>query len=154
MAEDPYVSAVVHLATSGDDGDEPSVEERSDVGEQGEAILAGGSPAPVSQRRHADPQRIPVPDSGSSANRARGYFTSAGFEVHAPLGATFSIGAPRSRFEGFFASRLVIDEDRLGAPMTTESGAEDLPLERLPSEVRRLVGRIALPQPPDLPGFS
>lgn len=154
MPQDPYVSAVVHLAAGGEAGDPAPVDDPGDVAAEGAAVLAGTAPAPISQRRHAGPLEIPVPPSASSAARVRGYFTNAGFEVHAPLGAMFSIGAARSRVESFFGVRLVVDEERFGAPMTTESGSQDLPLGGLPDEVQRLVERIALPQPPQFPGLS
>lgn len=152
MFQDPYVSAVVHLATVADEGDEPPVDDPEGVAAQGAAVLAGGPTAPVSRQSEASPREIPVPDSPSAAARVRGYFTSAGFEVHAPLGTTLSIGAHQSRFESFFGTRLVVDEEQLGAPVTTESGGRELPLEDLPEEVRRVVEKIALPLPPELPG--
>lgn len=145
------MSAVVHLSAVAD-ADEPAVDDPEDVAAQGAAVLAGTPTAPVSQRRRARPREIPVPPSGSPAARARTYFTSAGFEIHAPLGTMFSIGAARSRFESFFEARLVVDEEHLGAPMTTESGGRDLPLDGLPEEIQRLVERVSLPLPPVLPG--
>lgn len=151
MAHDPYVSAVVHLDTVGEAGDAPAADP-DEVAAQGAAVLAGAPAAPISQRHLASPRDIPVPPSANAAARVRGYFTSAGFEVHAPLGTSFSIGAARSRFETFFAVRLVIDEERLGAPMTVEGGGSDLPLPGLPEEIQRLAARISLPPPPDLLG--
>lgn len=149
---DPYVSAVVHLAGLADKGDQPPVDDPEGVAAQGAAVLAGGPTAPVSRQAEASPREIPVPSSPSAAARLRGYFTSAGFEVHAPFGTTLSIGAAQSRFESFFDTRLVVDEEQLGAPMTTESGGRELPLEGLPEEVQRVVERISLPLPPELPG--
>lgn len=155
MPQDPYVSAVVHIAAAAEGGDAPPVEDAAGVAAEGAAVLAGTpAVAPVSQRRFAAPREIPVPPSANAAARARGYFTSAGFEVHAPFGSMFSIGAGRSRFESFFGVQLVVDEERLGAPMTTESGARDLPLEDLPDEIQRLVERITLPAPPEIPGLG
>jgi hypothetical protein len=136
--EDPYVSAVVHLRApeeaSDESGQASPVDDPADVQAEGAAVLAGTAPAPVSQRRFAGPLEIPVPPSASPVARVRGYFTSAGFEVHAPLGSMFSIGAGKSRFESFFGVRLVVDEERLGAPLTTESGERDLPTAGLPEE--------------------
>ena len=153
MVEDAYVSVVVHLRPVGEAADAPPVDDPADVAAEGAAVLTGAA-APVSQRRHAGPLEVPVPPSASSTARVRGYFTNAGFEVHAPFGETFSIGAGRSRFESFFAVRLVVDEERLGAPMTTKQGGQDLPLVGLPEEIQRLVTSISLPRPPELPGFA
>ena len=153
MVEDAYVSAVVHLRPVGEAGDAPPVDDPTDVAAEGAAVLSGAA-APVSQRRHAGPREVPVPPSASATARVRGYFTNAGFEVHAPMGETFSIGAGRSRFESFFAVRLLVDEERLGAPITTDQGGRDLPLAGLPEEIQRLVTAISLPEPPDIPGFA
>lgn len=154
MPQDPYVSAVVHIAAVDDAGGAPPIDDPADVAAEGAAVLAGTpAMAPVSQRRFAAPREIPVPPSANAAARVRGYFTSAGFEVHAPFGSKFSIGAGRSRFESFFGVQLVIDEERIGAPMTTESGSSDIPLKELPDEVQRLVEAISLPAPPDFPGM-
>ncbi|MBW3580086.1 MAG: hypothetical protein KY447_11175 [Actinobacteria bacterium] len=152
MARDPYVSAVVHLTATTESDDQPPVDDPDAVAAQGAAVLAGAQTAPISQWRHANPRQIPVPASGSPAARVRGYFTSAGFEVHAPLGRMFSIGAARSRFESFFETSLVVDEHRLGGVVTTESGAQDLPVQGLPEQIQQLVVKVSFPQPPELPG--
>lgn len=154
MSEDPYVSAVVHLVDTSETDRSAPVGEGGDVAAEGAAVLAGTTAAPVSQRRFAGPLEIPVPPSPHPPTRVRGYFTSAGFEVHAPMGTMFSIGAGKARFEGFFGVELVVDEERLGAPMTTGSGERDLPLQGLPDEIRRVVERITLPLPPQLAGLE
>jgi hypothetical protein len=47
---------------------------------------------------------------------------------------------------------LVVDEERLGGPVTTEDGGRQLPLAPLPEEIQALVEDIILPVPPDLLG--
>lgn len=151
MSSDPYVSAVVTLRT-GEEPDQPTVADPEGVAGEAAAVLEGGSPSPnIAARRHAAPTDIAVPQGGGHTAQIKGYFTNAAFEVHAPLGSVFSIGAPRSRFESFFGQKLVIEEGRLGSPVTTEDGGRALDLERLPAEVRDAVESILLPEPPDFP---
>lgn len=152
MQSDPYVSAVVTLRSDQGDGGGEATEPDPGVASQGAAVLEGGSPTPnIAARRHAGPADISVPEGGGRTTRVKGYFTNAAFEVHAPLGSIFSIGAPRSRFESFFGQALVIDEGTLGSPVTTEDGGRELPTEKLPTEVRDAVESILLPEPPDFP---
>lgn len=152
MQPDPYVSAVVKLRGNQGDGAGESTVPDPGVAAQGAAMLAGGSPSPnIAARRHAGPADISVPEGGDLTTRVKGYFTNAAFEVHAPLGRTFSIGGPRSRFESFFGQTLVIDENSLGTPVTTEDGGRELPTDKLPAEVRDAVEGILLPEPPDFP---
>ncbi len=153
MNSDPYVSAVVSLRSDqGDGGGEATVPNPEGVASQAAAVLEGASPTPsIAARRHAGPGDISVPEGGNLTTRVKGYFTNAAFEVHAPLGTIFSIGAPRSRFESFFGQRLVIEEGRLGSPVTTEDGGRELSTEELPAEVRDAVESILLPEPPDFP---
>ena len=152
MRSDPYVSAVVTLRSDHGDGGGEATEPDPGVASQGAAVLEGGSPTPnIAARRHAGPEDISVPEGGGLTTRVKGYFTNAAFEVHAPLGRIFSIGAPRSRFESFFGHKLVIDEGTLGSPVTTEDGGRELPTENFPAEVRDAVESILLPEPPDFP---
>lgn len=76
-------------------------------------------------------------------------FTSAGFEVHAPMGMSFSIGARRSLFESFFGTTVVVDDSQLMRKVTAEDGDLELPLTTLSEEVRGLVGSVAFFPPPD-----
>lgn len=98
----------------------------------------------------------PEPPEGSPAitrqdiYKAKGHFTSAGFEVHAPLASSFSIGGPKSLFERVFGERLKIDEDSLGGPVTTEDGGLELPLAGLPEEIGTTVRRVCFTAPPPL----
>ncbi|CAN5144537.1 hypothetical protein BH24ACT1_BH24ACT1_08970 [soil metagenome] len=149
MDSDPYISAVVSLRRGGHpDRNEPTVENPGGVGGEGAAILEGSSASEFALgSRAVSPTDIAVPAHGGAIARTKAYFTKAGFEVHAPLGATFSIGNRKSRFETFFGRPLVIDEDRLGGPVTTEDGERRLPLEPLPEEIREMVETVTLPSP-------
>jgi hypothetical protein len=152
MESDPYVSAVVSLRRDQpSDPDEATVENPGGVGGEAAAILEGSSPSePSASSRAVSAADVAVPTQGGAIARSKAYFTKAGFEVHAPLGAIFSIGNRKSRFETFFGETLVIDEERLGGPVTTESGSSELPLDPLPEEIREMVESIVLPSPPDL----
>ena len=44
----------------------------------------------------------------------KGHFTSAGFEVHAPLGSSFGIAGPKSQFEKTFNVVLVVNDAEPG----------------------------------------
>ncbi len=154
MESDPYLSAVVSLRRDRQSGpDEATVDNPGGVGGEAAAILEDSSPfESSSDSRVVSPADVAVPVHGGAIARTKAYFTKAGFEVHAPLGALFSIGNRKSRFETFFGQRLVIDEEHLGGPVTTEDGGHQLPLEPLPEEIQALVEDITLPVPPDLPG--
>lgn len=150
---DPLVAAVVHVrpeaeeATGGVAAEDPTA-----VASQAAAILSGGGvPASDVASGPGGPTDVTVPEQGSALARVKGYFTRAGFEVHAPVGTSFSIAAPRSRFEELFGERLVVDQERLLSPVTTADGGDALPLDRLPDEVQALVGAVSLPPPPELP---
>lgn len=148
MDSDPYISAVVSLRRGGPDPDEATVENPGGVAGEGAAILEGSSASELTLgNRPVSPTDVAVPTHGGAIARSKAYFTKAGFEVHAPLGATFSIGNRKSRFETFFGIPLLIDENRLGGPVTTEDGARELPLEPLPEEIREMVETITLPVP-------
>jgi hypothetical protein len=154
-ALDPMVSAVVEVH---DDvpSEGASVENPIDVVSEAAAMLAGVDlgldVAPVP----AQPTGTTVPDQenagqGNAIATVKRYFEKARFDIHAPIGMTFSIAARRSFFEQFFGTRLLVDEDRFFAPVTTADGGDQLPVERLPDEIRDLVLRISLPPPPELP---
>lgn len=86
----------------------------------------------------------------ASITPVKGYFTSTGFEVHAPLGATFGIAGPKSQFENTFNRKLVISDKDLVTTVTTDTGGLDLPLDPLPEEVRRVVESVRFIEPPPL----
>ncbi|HVL07220.1 MAG TPA: hypothetical protein VM388_14620 [Acidimicrobiales bacterium] len=80
----------------------------------------------------------------------KGHFTSAGFEVHAPLGSSFGIAGPKSQFEKTFEVMLVVSDENLVTTVTTEAGDLDLPLELLPENLRANVESIRFVEPPPL----
>lgn len=82
--------------------------------------------------------------------KAKGHFTSAGFEVHAPLGTSFSIGGKRSLFERVFGQSLSVDEETIGAVVTTEGGGLELSISALPDEIRVQVKAVSFMPPPPL----
>jgi hypothetical protein len=85
--------------------------------------------------------------------QVKGWFTKAGFEVHAPFISSFSIGAKRSLFEETFGTHLVIEEG-LTSSVTLEGGGRDLDVERLPEEIRQLIKTISFIPPPDFASVS
>ena len=106
---------------------------------------------PKEERRTETPESgIPLSEDLRAIGLAKGRFTSAGFEVHAPFTGKFSIGAKRSVFEEFFGEAIVIDDAQLGRSVKTSSGSFDLPLDKLPDDLKGLVASVAFPPPPDL----
>ena len=87
-------------------------------------------------------------------SKVKSHLTSAGFEVEAPLGRTFTIAGGRSRFEGFFGEPVVVEDDGFRRSVTTEGGGRDLSLDALPEEVREKVESISFLPPPDFPPVS
>ncbi len=151
---DPLVSALVHVrpdapgGTSGPPAADPHSVVSAAAGvlegvDMGADELAASAPE--------DPDSVSVPGQGSAVAKAKGYFTKAGFEVHAPVADSFSIGAPQSKFEEFFGQRLSVDQEQLFGSVTTADGEDRLPLEALPDEVRGMVESISFPPPPELP---
>lgn len=151
MEADPYLSADVTLRgdRSSSAGD-VTVENPKGVEAEAAAILDDAAAGEPLGSRAVGPTDVAVPTSGSDLARAKAYFTKSGFEVHAPLGLRFSIGNRKSRFESFFATSLVLDDDNPGSPATVEGGGRDLPTEPLPDEIRDMVESITLPEPLDL----
>ncbi len=121
MATDPTVSAIVELQGSA-----------PETGLDAESAAAG-----------------PPRDLATIA-RTKSYFTNAGFEVHAPLGMSFSIAAKRSHFEEYFGQKLAIDDEDLFGAVTTEGGDAVLPLDPLPDDIRPMVRAVTFPPPPSL----
>ena len=81
---------------------------------------------------------------------AKGNFTSAGFEVHAPMGASFGIAGPKSQFEKVFGQDLVVNDKDLVTTVTTASGDLELPLDTLPENLRAVVESVRFVEPPPL----
>lgn len=92
---------------------------------------------------------VPANDLASIAP-VKGHFTSAGFEVHAPLGATFGIAGAKSLFERTFGRTLVVNEKDLVTTVTVEGGGYDLPLDSLPDHLRPAVESLQFVEPPPL----
>ena len=80
----------------------------------------------------------------------KGFFTSAGYEVHAPLGATFAIAGPKSQFEQTFGIELLVNDQDLVTTVSTQSGDMTLPLDPLPDEIRKVVESVRFMEPPPL----
>ncbi|MDP9070306.1 MAG: hypothetical protein M3N68_03285 [Actinomycetota bacterium] len=87
-------------------------------------------------------------------SKVKSHLTSAGFEVAAPLGRTFTIAAPRSRFEQFFGEPLVVDDEGFRRSITTEGGGRELSLDALPEELREKVESVSFLAPPEFPLVS
>ena len=86
----------------------------------------------------------------ASITPAKGHFTSAGFEVHAPLGASFGIAGPKSLFESTFNRVLIVGENELVTSVTTDAGESELPLDPLPENIRRVTESVRFIEPPPL----
>ncbi len=151
---DPWVSAVVQLRAglgeaSGQTADPQAVMAQA-VGML-EGVSVDAAPTPDQGQ---GPSEVGVPLHENPIARAKSYFTSAGFEVHAPLRSSFSIAGRRSLFESFFGDRVVVDEEVLGGSVTTGAGGSELALDRLPEEIRTLVEKISFPPSPQLPSIG
>lgn len=92
---------------------------------------------------------VPANDLASIAP-VKGHFTSAGFEVHAPLGSSFGIAGPKSQFEATFGLVLVVNEENLVTTVATSTGEMELPLHPLPDDLRAVVESIRFIEPPPL----
>ena len=86
----------------------------------------------------------------ASISPVKAHFTTAGFEVHAPLGSSFGIAGPKTQFERTFNVVLVVSEENLVTTVTTDSGDLELPLESLPENLRAVVESIRFVEPPPL----
>lgn len=95
----------------------------------------------------------PVLHDNQATAQVKGWFTKAGFEVHAPFQTSFSIGGKQSLFEETFKTHLVIDEG-LTASVTLEGGERDLDINHLPDDVRELIKSISFIPPPDFASLS
>lgn len=88
------------------------------------------------------------PPSTDVLGKVKTQFAGIGFEVHAPFGPKFSIGARQSVFERVFATRLRIEQESLAVGVTTESGQLDLPTDQLPDDLRAAVSSVEFVPPP------
>ncbi len=144
FAPDPLISAVVEMHPEVAEGG-LAVDNPGGVVAQAAAVLEGAAV------EGSGPPAAAGPEQESGVAKVKGYFSRAGFEVHAPIGTTFSIAAPRSQFEEFFGQRLMVDDEHFFSPVTTAEGADELTLEPLPEDIRALVRAVSFPPPPELP---
>lgn len=95
----------------------------------------------------------PVLHDNQATAQVKGWFTKAGFEVHAPFISSFSIGGKQTLFEETFGAKLLIAEG-LTSSVTLEGGDRDLDVTRLPDEIRLLIKTISFIPPPDFATLS
>ncbi len=106
------------------------------------------APAPGEKTRE-----VKVPVAVAQVARTKQFFANSGFEVHAPVGSTFSIGGKQSTFERFFDCELTVDESQLGSPVSTVAGDRHLELGTLPEEFQAIIGSITFPPAVQVPGM-
>lgn len=106
------------------------------------------APAPGEATRE-----VKVPVAVAQVARIKQYFANSGFEVHAPVGSTFSIGGKQSVFERFFETTLTVDEDQLGCPVSVEGGDRFLSLDTLADEMKVIVADISFIPAVQVPGL-
>lgn len=106
----------------------------------------GATPAePPSTRNLA--QWTPPAGAAEAALEA---FRAAGFNTHGASGSNFQISGTVADFERFFGVRLC--EHKGGTVQCEREGgtqASDLPLDKLPKQLKRLVHAIGFSEPPD-----
>lgn len=144
---DRWLSAVVQLKPASERAPEDEVE---DAGPAPAVTVPEGihiAPAPGEATRE-----VKVPVAVAQVARTKQFFANSRFEVHAPVGSTFSIGGKKSLFEQFFDVALTVDEDQLGAPVSVEGGGRTLGLGTLPEEVQQVVAEIAFLPAVQVPG--
>ena len=143
---DRWISAVVQLKPANERAPEDAVESRPAPN----VTVPEGihiAPAPGEATRE-----VKVPVAVAQVARTKQFFANSGFEVHAPVGGTFSIGGKQSTFERFFETTLDVDESQLGAPVSVEGGGRSLPLGTLPEEFRDLVAEVSFVPAVQVPG--
>lgn len=152
-ALDQMVSAVVEVREETGDGAGAAAGDPMEVVAEATGMLAGVDLGldDVAAPSKGEPAPTPAPDPPTPMAQVKRYFEKEKFDIHAPIAMTFSIAARRSHFEQFFGRRLVVDEERFFAPVTTADGGDQLPTEGLPGEIRAFVKSVSLPPPPDLP---
>lgn len=105
---------------------------------------------PASQRTTEAPiGGLDLTEDLRAVGLAKARFTTAGFEVHAPMQLSFSIGAKQSLFESFFGTKVTVDDSQLMRRTSTVGGELALPLATLTDELRGLVQSVAFTPPPD-----
>lgn len=102
---------------------------------------------PITARTLAEHQ-----PSRADADGARDAFGAAGFAAGELGGISFAITAPRERFEQLFGVELDVDE-RGAVSLAGEApppGGLELPLDRLPAELRDRLEAVAFSPPAEL----
>lgn len=148
---DRWVSAVVQLRPV-EERAPASAEQTEEASPPPEVEVPEGvhiAPAPGEATRE-----VKVPVAVAQVARAKQYFANSGFEVHAPVGDTFSIGGKQSMFERFFGVSLTVDETQLGSPVSIEGGGRELSIEPLDEEMRTIVGQISFIPAVEIPGLT
>lgn len=132
------------------------VEERA----PGEEVVAPETPRiDIPEGIHIAPapgeatREVKVAVAVAQVARTKQFFANSGFEVHAPVGSTFSIGGKQSTFERFFDCELTVDESQLGSPVSTAAGDRHLELGTLPEEFQLIIGSITFPPAVQVPGM-
>lgn len=145
---DRWLSAVVQLRPVEEraPGDEPVAPPPPDI-----TIPEGVHIAPAPG---APTREVKVPVAVAQVARTKQFFANSGFEVHAPVGSTFSIGGKQSVFERFFDVELSVDETQLGSPVSTASGERHLDLDTLPEEFHLILESITFPPAVEIPGLA
>ena len=145
---DRWLSAVVQLRPAEEraPGDEPVVPPIPNITIPEGIHIA---PAPGEATRE-----VKVPVAVAQVARTKQFLANSGFEVHAPVGSTFSIGGKQSVFERFFDVELMVDETQLGSPVSTAAGERSLALGTLPEEFQAIIASITFPPAVHIPGLS
>ena len=144
---DRWISAVVQLKPAAERAPEEAYE-------SGPAVkVAVPEGVNISTPKDEQPKDMKVPVAVAQVARIKQFFANAGFEVHAPVGGSFSIGGKKSHFERFFETDLEVDEDQLGCPVSLSTGGRQLTVETLPEEFRALVQEISFVPAVQVPGL-
>lgn len=149
---DLWLSAVVELRPLAE-ADETPAEGEGDQGpppvEPPVGISLDPGTTPHGGAGHSHEHKVlPMPAHEAKVARTKQFFTSSGFEVHAPVGRIFSIGGKRELFERFFGTTLDLQEDATGAKAVREG---ELTLDPLPEDIRAMVRSIFFLPPPAFP---
>lgn len=89
----------------------------------------------------------PAPET---AARAAESFERLGFTVGPVVGSSFSISAPRKLFEDVFKTDIAAAlRRRAKAKPTRRAASNELPLDRLPTQLAALVTAVTFTPPPD-----
>jgi subtilase family serine protease len=87
--------------------------------------------------------------SADAVREAQRYFADAGFNVGGLSGISFTISAPKSVFERAFGTKIEHGPLRSAAVKGKAKAANELPLNRLRSSLRRHVSAVTFSPPMD-----